>query len=66
MKLGLIAYQTRWNLDDPPLHRNAELLDQHDFMLRGNGQDAHSGIRLGAAHVIPSTAPIEGQPTGFE
>lgn len=66
MVFDLIADQAGGDFDHAPLHRDAELFDEHDFLRGGDGEDSDGGVSLGAAHEIPPTYPIEREPTGFK
>jgi hypothetical protein len=62
----LVAYQASRHFDDVTLHGNAELLDQDDFPLGCDREDADAGFRAWTADEVPVADAIESEPAAFE
>jgi hypothetical protein len=60
----LVPNQAGGDFDDPALDRDAELLNEHDFVVRSLRQDAHAGVSLGSAYEIPRINAVNSQPFG--
>ncbi len=64
--LLLIADDPGGDFDDAPLDGNAELLDEHDFLVRRDGEDANARIRVRTANEIPVADAMQREPLAFK
>lgn len=64
--LFLIADDAGGDFDDAALDGEAELLDEDDFLLRGDGEDADAVFGVGANDEIPVADAVQADPAGFK
>lgn len=63
---GFVADQTGGDFDDGFLDGDAELLDENHFAGRSDGEDADTGLGVGALDKVPMADAIDAEPGGFE
>lgn len=61
-----IADDSGGDFDHAALDRNTELLDEHNFLFRRDGEDADTRIRVRSADKIPVPDALKLDPAGFE
>ncbi len=64
--LVFIADDASGDFDDAALDGNAELLDEHNFLLRRDGEDADTRIRVRPTDKIPVPDALKLDPAGFK
>lgn len=65
-EFGFVADDASGQFDDAPLERDAELFNEDDFVLGGDGEDADASVCLRAADKIPVADAVKAEPAGFE
>ena len=65
-ELHLITDETGWQFDDTFLHRDSELLDEDDLVVRGDGEDADCGVGIRPPDEIPVAYSVNSEPAGLE
>ena len=63
---GFVADETGGDFDDGFLDGDAELLDENHFAGGSDGEDADTGLGVGALDKVPVADAIDAEPGGFE
>lgn len=61
-----VADEAGGDFDHRALDRDAELFDEHDFIVRGDGEDADARVGVWTTDKIPVSDAVDAEPAGFK
>lgn len=59
LEVGFIADKAGGDFNDAFVYGYAELFDEEDFLLVGDGQDSHASVGVWASDVVPMAGAVE-------